>query len=59
MGLYVSLCVAAQVAGTGRSGSCCKGDHRHEGSKEMPYVFVSFDKLLKDCASRLPATSVW
>jgi len=25
-----------------------KGDHRHVGSKEMPYVFVSADKLLDD-----------
>ena len=25
-----------------------KGDHRHVGSKEMPYGFVSADKLLDD-----------
>jgi hypothetical protein len=25
-----------------------KGDHRHVGTKEMPYVFVSFDRLLDD-----------
>jgi hypothetical protein len=25
-----------------------KGDHRHLGSKEMPYVFVSVDQLLDD-----------
>jgi hypothetical protein len=25
-----------------------KGDHRHVGAKEMPYVFVSVDKLLDD-----------
>ena len=25
-----------------------KGDHRHVGTKEMPYVFVSVDQLLDD-----------
>ena len=25
-----------------------KGDHRHIGTKEMPYVFVSVDQLLDD-----------
>jgi hypothetical protein len=25
-----------------------KGDHRHAGSKETPYVFVSVDQLLDD-----------
>mgnify|MGYP003502962432 CR=1 FL=1 len=25
-----------------------KGDHRHLGAKEMPYVFVSVDRLLDD-----------
>lgn len=25
-----------------------KGDHRHAGTKEMPYVFVSVDQLLDD-----------
>jgi Family of unknown function (DUF6516) len=25
-----------------------KGDHRHVGTKEMRYVFVSFDRLLDD-----------
>jgi len=25
-----------------------KGDHRHVGTKEMPYVFVSIDQLLDD-----------
>ena len=25
-----------------------KGDHRHIGSKETPYVFVSVDRLLDD-----------
>jgi hypothetical protein len=25
-----------------------KGDHRHVGAKEMPYVFVSVDRLLDD-----------
>ena len=40
----------------GRRGVCLvrydnetgKGDHRHVASKEMPYVFVSADKLLDD-----------
>jgi len=25
-----------------------KGDHRHVGEKETPYVFVSIDQLLDD-----------
>ena len=25
-----------------------KGDHRHVGTKQMPYVFVSVDQLLDD-----------
>jgi hypothetical protein len=25
-----------------------KGDHRHAGAKQMPYVFVSVDQLLDD-----------
>lgn len=25
-----------------------KGDHRHMGTKQMPYVFVSIDQLLDD-----------
>jgi hypothetical protein len=25
-----------------------KGDHRHVGTQEMPYVFVSVDRLLDD-----------
>ncbi len=25
-----------------------KGDHRHVGTEEMPYVFVSVDQLLED-----------
>lgn len=25
-----------------------KGDHRHLGTKEMPYTFVSVDQLLED-----------
>ena len=25
-----------------------KGDHRHAGTEEMPYVFVSVDQLLED-----------
>jgi hypothetical protein len=25
-----------------------KGDHRHLGTREMPYVFVSVDQLLDD-----------
>jgi Family of unknown function (DUF6516) len=25
-----------------------KGDHRHVGTNEMPYVFVSVDRLLDD-----------
>ena len=25
-----------------------KGDHKHVGTKEMPYVFVSVDQLLDD-----------
>ena len=25
-----------------------KGDHRHVGTQEMPYVFVSVDQLLDD-----------
>jgi hypothetical protein len=25
-----------------------KGDHRHVGTHEMPYVFVSVDQLLDD-----------
>jgi Family of unknown function (DUF6516) len=25
-----------------------KGDHRHMGTKQMPYVFVSVDQLLDD-----------
>ena len=25
-----------------------KGDHRHLGTKEMPYAFVSVDQLLED-----------
>lgn len=28
-----------------------KGDHRHVGPKEMPYVFVSVDQLLNDFLS--------
>ena len=40
----------------GRGGECLvrydneagKGDHRHMGTKEMPYVFVSIDQLLDD-----------
>lgn len=25
-----------------------KGDHRHVGTEEMPYVFISVDQLLED-----------
>jgi Family of unknown function (DUF6516) len=25
-----------------------KGDHRHVGTREMPYVFISVDRLLDD-----------
>lgn len=28
-----------------------KGDHRHIGGKEMPYLFVSVDRLLDDFLS--------
>jgi hypothetical protein len=32
-----------------------KGDHRHVGTKEMPYVFVSVDSLLDDFLSDVAA----
>ncbi len=25
-----------------------KGDHRHEGSQEVPYTFISVDQLIED-----------
>ena len=25
-----------------------KGDHRHEGEQETPYLFISLDRLLAD-----------
>jgi hypothetical protein len=43
----------------GYSGKCLvrydnergKGDHRHEGDKEAPYVFISVEQLLHDFKS--------
>ncbi len=32
-----------------------KGDHRHGGSQEMPYVFVSVDQLLDDFLAEVAA----
>jgi hypothetical protein len=32
-----------------------KGDHRHVGTRQMPYVFVSVDQLLDDFLAEVAA----